>query len=101
MYKGVTPTYTLKFPDTVDLSEANSVFVSFSDKSRKELLRKTGEELNVDQNMISVSLSQEETLDFPSGAILIQANWTYPDGGRACSVVAQDTYEDNLAREVL
>lgn len=104
MITGTTPTYTLTLPETIDLSQASNVYVSFSDKSGTELVRKTGADLTISANVINVFLSQAETLSFPLGTILIQVNWTYEEGGvskRACTEIARDYYSKNLVAEEL
>lgn len=102
MYKGTTPTFTLTLPETVDLSLAVNVYVSFAAKDRT-LFEKTGDDLEIDGNVCNVFLSQEETLSFPR-RVSIQLNWTYTDGGvtkRSCSTVATVDVAENLANRVL
>lgn len=102
MYKGTTPTFTLTFPDDVDLTLANHVYVTF-EKGNKEL-RKTGTDLVVTEHQIDVFLSQEETLSFPSGDVSLQVNWTYADGGvtkRAASNIVTVNMRTNLEDTVL
>lgn len=102
MYKGTTPTFTLTFPDDVDLTLANHVYVTF-EKGNKEL-RKTGTDLVVTEHQIDVFLSQEETLSFPSGDVALQVNWTYTDGGvtkRVASNIVNVNMRTNLEDRVL
>ena len=102
MYKGTTPTFTLTLPETVDLSTASNVYVTF--KKNDVILTKTGEDLSIDRNTVSVFLTQEETLAFPDGQIRLQINWTYVEGNtmkRACSEVANVYFQQNLKPEVL
>ena len=99
MFRGTTPTLTLTFPEGTDFSGAN-VYVSFSDENRNELMRIT--DMGIDANVISLFLTQEETLALPR-RVLIQVNWTYGSNGtmRACSnIVSFDTHR-NLINEVL
>ena len=49
MNKGNTPTITLTLPDTVDLSQATNVYVTFKDREHK--LTKTGADLAIDENV--------------------------------------------------
>lgn len=103
MYRGTTPTYTLTLPETVDLTMASEVHVSFSDNN-KEILRKTGNDLEITAHSVSVYLTQEETLSFPNGNVQIQLNWIYTDRGkrkRACSEKAVIKANKNLIDEVL
>lgn len=100
MITGTTPTYTLTLPSEVDLGQASDVYVSFADKSGTEYFRKTGSDLTINANVVEVYLDQEETFEF-DGMVLIQINWTYAGGKRACSEVARDFYSNNLVAEVL
>lgn len=103
MYKGTTPTFTLTFPQTVDLTGASNVYVTFSAPDRTEILTKTGADLNIDVNVIEVFLTQEETLKMPCSCLL-QVNWTYTEGGvvkRACSDLVTIINQSNLKNEVL
>lgn len=104
MYKGITPTFTLTLSDeTLDLSTATNVYVTFADREGKEILTKSGSNLNIDRNVVEVYLSQEETLAFPT-KVSLQVNWTYNDGGtvkRDCSDVVITYFKNNLLNEVI
>ena len=103
MYKGTTPTFTFTLPETVDLGDATNVYVTFAKGDGTDFLRKTGQDLTIDENTVSVYLTQQETLAFPRTA-MIQINWTYVEGTltkRACSEVKKIQLKDNLEREVL
>lgn len=104
MYKGITPTFTLTLPESVDLSTAANVYVSFASKVCDVSLQKSGDELTVERNVVSVFLTQEETLSFPRGETAVQINWTYQEADvtkRACSTIATVTWTDNLINEVI
>lgn len=99
MFRGTTPTYTFTLHDTVDLSEATNVYVTFSDMKDAEILTKEGSALTVGTNIVSVFLTQAETLAFPNGRVQVQLNWTYEEGGRvkrACSNKKSITAKRNL-----
>ena len=103
MYKGITPTFTLTLPESVDLSTATNVYVTFADRKGTALARKTGDELEIDENVVSIYLDQSETLKFP-GTIYIQINWTYNEGERvkrACSEIVSAQFSNNLEPRVL
>ena len=95
--RGVTPTFVLTFED-VDLTEADSVYVTFSFNGKT--LTKTGEALVVEAQQISVFLTQKETLRFPVGIIEIQTNWMI-DGKRYVSDIAPYQITRQLLDEVL
>ena len=104
MFKGITPTFTLTLPNTVDLSSAQNVYATFSDRDEKPIIRKTGADLSVDENVVEIYLTQEETLSLPAGTVLIQLNWTYDESGvtkRACSEIISVQFANNLENEVL
>ena len=104
MYQGVTPTFTFKAPDEVDLSDASKVWVTFSTMDERELLTKAGDELTVTEHSAEVYLTQQETLKLPVGSIKVQINWIYQEGGktkRACSDKFEIIVNSNLKREVL
>lgn len=99
MYRGITPTIILTFPEGTDFTDS-TVYVSLSDHSRKEIMRLTGEDLTINQNVISLYLTQEQTLALP-WLVYIQVNWTYGDGSRACSKIVSFATKKNLIDEVL
>lgn len=96
MYRGTTPTLTLTFPEGTDFS-GSAVYVSFSDQKRNELIRM--ENPPIEDNVISIFLTQEQTLSLPT-YVLIQVNWTYGNK-RACSNIVSIDTKRNLINEVL
>lgn len=118
MYKGITPTLTLTLPEDIDLTDANHVYVTLRENDSPEILpngrllvkpnpvkyTKTGEELTVDKNVITLELTQEETLSIRPGRLDIQVNWTYLDGSntkRVCTDIASIIFKTNLEPGVL
>lgn len=81
MVKGTTPTYILTLPKDIDLSDATNVYVTFKDIKNNLIMHKTGNDLEIDKNVINVFLTQSETLAFPEGHAYLQVNWTYETGG--------------------
>lgn len=105
MFRGTTPTYVFNLSDqTVDLTAASKVFVTFARKDGSEILTKAGDELDVSAHSVSVFLTQEETLSFPTGQVNMQLNWLYDEGGvtkRACTRIISISSAKNLKNEVL
>ena len=99
MYRGTTPTLTLTLPEGTDFT-GSTVYVSLSSDKGNELLRLTGEDLDIQENVISLYLTQEQTLALP-WHVLIQVNWTYESGERACSNVVSFDTKRNLINEVI
>lgn len=99
MVRGTTPTFKLILnDDTVDLTTATKVYVTFSQNGIK--LTKS-EDLEILEKEVDVFLSQEETLAFVLSSVEIQINWIYGDGKRACTNIVRVPVGRNLISEVL
>lgn len=101
MYKGTTPTLTLTLPQEVDLTGAD-VYITFCNEQKNILmtLKDTDEEVDVQGNVIELSLSQAQTLRL-TNRVFLQVNWTYSGGIRACSNIVEFNVKRNLMNEVL
>ena len=99
LYTGTTPTFTLTFSD-IDLTLADEVLVTFADTGKNVILEIGGDDLAVTATTIEFTLTQEQTLVLPK-TVLLQANWTYADGSRACSVETSVNFAKNLHDEVM
>lgn len=97
-YKGTTPTFILTFPEDVDLTQADDIYVSFATADKTLFTKKTEDVIVSEANTIRVSLTQQETLKFPQ-KVFIQVNWTYTEGGRqkrACGEIKTHEFKRNL-----
>lgn len=94
-----TPTFTLTFENLpIDLTQMHGVFVTF--RAPGGLITKTGDDLTVTENTITVSLNQAETATLRVGAVEIQANWT--DGtNRVASEIATVEMSEQLLKRVI
>ena len=101
MYKGTTPTIKLTFGEDVDFSDAESVVVTFATDYHKTITEKTGNELEITDNVISVSFTQAETLAICTGVMLVQVNVLYSDGTRVASEIRPINWNNNLKNEVM
>ena len=102
MFRGITPTITITLPESVDLDSANNVYVTFQGKDKK--ITKTGNDIAVEDNVVSVYLDQSETLSFTPGAVFLQVNWTYNEEGtikRASSDIASIIFQNGLEGGIL
>lgn len=99
MVQATTPTFVLTLPQTVDLSEAENVYFTLRQGSVE--ISKTGDELTIDGQTVSVYLTQAETLGISVGQARLQLNWTYANGGRACTNIAHVAVTENLLKEVV
>lgn len=95
-----TPTFRLTLPQAVDLTEAENLYVSVSQGTRT--VTKSGDAVTLDNAYtVSVYLAQEETVLFRAGQVLIQLNWTYANGSRACTNIVPVPVGDNLLKAVV
>lgn len=104
LYRGTTPTYTITFPNDINMEIASNIVVSLANPSKVTLYEKKGDDLTVEGNKVSFLLTQEESLGFPLGYFLLQVNWLYVDGSivrRACSKMVTVQIADNLKDEVM
>lgn len=106
MIRGTTPTFRLTISGGVDLSLADHVFVAI--QQGPITLELTGDELEIDGNVISCYLTQEKSLKLVERSkAKLQVNWTYaaetPGAGerRAATVVKEITIGEQLLRRVL
>lgn len=89
MRRGSTPTNT--FTVDIDLTGA-TIFVSYEQKNRV-VLEKTGSDLTVTEDSIVLELTQEETLKFRPGEVLIQIRYVFPDGSADASNIIRTTFD--------
>lgn len=104
MYKGVTPTFTFRGPQGLDMTLSKQIWVTFSTPDEREIFTKTGDDVTAEDNTVQVFLTQSETLRLPTRNVKVQINWLYQDGfreKRASSNKIIIKAEDNLKNEVL
>lgn len=99
MVQATTPTFVLTLPNDVDPSDFANIY--FTLRQKNVLIEKTGTDLTIDGQTVSVYLEQAETLQLFSGAAQIQLNWTYANGSRACSNIVSVQVTENLLKEVV
>lgn len=89
MRRGSTPKNT--FDVDIDLTGA-TVIVSY-EQNGNIVLEKTGDDLTVTQDSITLSLSQEDTLKFRTGEVYIQIRYVFPEGSADASDIIRTTFE--------
>ena len=99
MVQATTPTFILTLPSDVDLSIANDVW--FTMRQGCTCIQKHGEELDISANVVSVYLTQNDTLKLTKGNAYLQLNWVYDGGDRACSQIKSIPVTENLLKEVI
>ena len=101
MFTGTTPTFILTFGEDVDFTDAKSVVVTFATDYYKVITEKSGDELEIDGNVIRFSFTQEETLAMRPGTKLIQVNALFYDGSRVASEIVSVVLDRNLKGVVM
>lgn len=104
MYRLTTPTITFTLPETVDLTLASNVYITFATRQQKKLFEKTESDLVITAHTVGVFLTQEDTQELTGDSVKVQLNWTYMDGGikkRACSNIVDISVRDNLKKEII
>lgn len=101
MFTGTTPTFILTFGEGVDFSDAKSVVVTFATDYCKELAEKTDEDLEINENIIRFSLTQEESLAMSPGRMLLQVNVLYNNGSRVASEIVSIEWDKNLKGDLM
>lgn len=92
MRRGSTPTNIFTVP--FDLSQA-TVYISY-EQNKRVVVEKTGEDLffdHAEDYTITVSLTQEDTLAFVPGEVLIQIRYVFPTGDADASNIIRTTAE--------
>lgn len=85
MRRGTTPTHI--FGVDVDLRDAAVIYITYR-QGGKNVLEKTGEDIEVEEEEIRTTLTQADTLAFStSGAVEIQIRAKFPDGAAIASQV--------------
>ena len=63
MRRGTTPTHTFTIPEDIDVSSMVAIFITYSQFSKTQL-EKDISQITIDGQVLSVHLTQEETLAF-------------------------------------
>lgn len=99
MRRGTTPVHT--FYTDADLTKAEAVFLTYQ-QDGETVLEKTGEELAILEDSVSLRLTQEETLAFRlKGRVRIQIRARFPDGSAIASEIVQCAPQEILKEGVI
>lgn len=88
MIRGTTPTVTLRIPSR-DLRECDIVVTI---RNINRTIHKKNEDMEIeydDGTILSILMTQEETLAFAEGQAFVQVNWLYPSGTREATNIAE------------
>ena len=78
MKKGLTPTITMTFPAEIDFDGMDHVVFTMT-QGNKTIIEKADSQLTINDNVVSVWLSQSDTLSLSVGEAKYQLDWTYPE----------------------
>lgn len=98
MRRGTTPTLKIYIMG-ISLEELKNIYVTL--KQRNIERTKTNKDIEVDGNVISVPLSQEDTLDFAVGEISVQIRATTHSGLALASGIKNVTVSEILKEGVI
>lgn len=98
MRQGTTPTIQITIND-IDLNEMQNIYVVFEQNGY--ILKKESSDLDIEGNTISVSLSQEETLNFKEGTCNIQLRMITKGGVAVASPIKTTKVYRVLNKEVI
>lgn len=99
MTRGTTVTHV--FDVGADLREAEVLYVTYAQRGRA-IIEKEKEDIEVTEDTLKVSLSQEDTLAFNSGVtVLIQFRARFPDGTAVASEILKCEAEAILKNGVI
>lgn len=98
MRQGTTPTIQITV-NNIDLADMERIYVVFEQNGN--LLKKSMTDLKVENNVISVLLTQEETLSFKNGNCNIQLRMITYDGIAMASPIKTINVYSVLNKEVI
>lgn len=98
MRQGTTPTIQITIND-INLNEMQNIYVVFEQNGY--IVKKESSDLNVEGNIISVLLSQEETLNFKEGTCNIQLRMITKGGVAIASPIKTTKVYRVLNKEVI
>lgn len=98
MRQGTTPTIQIAIND-IDLNEMQNIYVVFEQKGY--ILKKESSDLDIEGNVISALLSQEETLNFKEGTCNIQLRMITKGGVAIASPIKTTKVYRVLNKEVI
>ena len=98
MVQAISQEITFELPETFDATQAALVIFSIEQRGQ-EMLHKEVDDIEPDR--VYVYLTQEDTVNLLDGMALIQLNFVYSDGSRACTEVVPVNVEKNLLKRVI
>lgn len=101
MYRGTTPRLTFAFPDNVDLSVMSEIWVTIKSLSHKETFKMSEGKVTIEDRLVVLELTQEDTLNFTSGLAKIQIRMLTNNDESLCSTIKELQIKDVLENGVI
>lgn len=98
MIRGTTPTH--RFRVSVDLREADVVWLTYSQRE-KVVVEKNKADLEITENMVTVKLTQEDTLKFKEDSVYVQIRARFADGTAVACPVRRTTAQKVLKEGII
>lgn len=93
MHRGTTPIHI--FRTDVDLTNASVLFITYK-QNGKIVLEKSIDEVTIQKEVVTVYLSQKETLLFNEGTVTIQIRAKFPDESTIASNLIRTSVKEIL-----
>lgn len=94
---GTTPTIKYRF-NTIDVESITTAYMTIK-KDGAVIVKRS--DPTVDENILSWTLTQEETLAIGTGVVKIMCNWLLADGTRGASHESEIRMKGNHIAEVI
>ena len=100
MIRATTPTLSFKLPKLIDMEEADEIYVTFETVDGTTLFTKDIDDVETEENIVYVWLTQAETLSLPLGIVYVMVNWLVGDVREATDPI-EIKVNRNFIEEVL
>jgi len=102
--QATTPDFMFRIKDAaINLEDAENVYVTFTQNHK--IITKTGDDIKIDKNTVSVWMNQKDTVTLNVGTMDAQINWTYLDEDqvlrRNATLVIKIPVRRNLLQRVI
>jgi len=97
MKRGTTPTIQITLTN-IDVSSFDCIYLTLA-QHHKELISKDKSQMEINGNVISVKLTQEDTLKLDVGIAKIQVRLAKESGKIAIASEIVDVYVDSILKE--
>lgn len=99
--QGATDTIEMNFSDDVDLNLVSKLRFTLKQETVTLTKETPDTSIEIDHNVVTVHLTQEDTLQLDTGVADLQLNWLYGDGQRGNSNIVGVFVYPNLVDEVI